>query len=810
MTTDSGSFASPLDQIFKMVDQALERPGYAIVRIDAKTREIVSGKSLFRRVLGGPIETYELKLDTPIEIYDAVETMRIFGTQENASIGFRLSVIARSAQAQDIVRVLASVTESPHERLMGIVRGAVKRAADRINAQSPDGLMANILAARETWQEEMQRAIADKTGLEVRFIFNPPPGAKTTSRSFTVRQHEMATRDAPHRIHPLVFTVTLEPNGQPVLDPLAPSDQIRIDRARQILGRQLPAEICLYDLWFDTGRVENALAAALSNGLRSTGYTVAGLVLEPIAPPIAREEQIRCPVMWSGRAGRRIEFNVEAVLRLKREETGRFDVLHLPRRQTWLQDAAESALRIAMHGRDFEDLNLQEQKAVEEHVVRLLRDAARSTGQDIEPVIAKVLLPEGPWLLGEILELPPCRYPTRNPLIDAEFAVTVELKLRTLRAVIDRLRMRTGAAHGSGDGAPNDFSPLIREEVTRIVAEAARVAMSAVEAEDYFGNFEPWAFPGDATPLALTDRHVKRRLLDAIDTALRQRLDIEFVAVKLRRTDSTVGAIYQEILALNPIVVEVPDILTAASHAGSDDMGVRLRVRAELPSAECSPAMIRQRGSEPFDGAKIAEDIAAVARQYLLHLPAIEILELGKGAIPRADGTPSRFGGLRDHLRDRIEAIYGFPVRLDHVDPLLSEKARAERERNDVGVHKERLHTKVINKTIAVISDSIEGDIADIDAQISELNRRLREADIMNTEERTRLKKEIAEFKRERDELGRNGAQRLAAIEVPSALGYSGSSSEPNAPATSPTPPSDGQNRAPGEPSDDVGDGRGF
>ncbi len=77
-----------------------------------------------------------------------------------------------------------------------------------------------------------------------------------------------------------------------------------------------------------------------------------------------------------------------------------------------------------MHARDFEDLNLQEQRAVEEHVVRLLRDAARATGQDIDPIVANVLLPESGWLQRELLELQPAKYPTRNPLIDVEFAVT--------------------------------------------------------------------------------------------------------------------------------------------------------------------------------------------------------------------------------------------------------------------------------------------------------------------------------------------------------------------------------------------------
>ncbi len=76
----------------------------------------------------------------------------------------------------------------------------------------------------------MQRTIADKTGLEVRFIFNSLPNEKAISRVFTVRNHEMATRDAPHRVYPLVFTVTLEPNGQPIHDPLAPPIRSRIDR----------------------------------------------------------------------------------------------------------------------------------------------------------------------------------------------------------------------------------------------------------------------------------------------------------------------------------------------------------------------------------------------------------------------------------------------------------------------------------------------------------------------------------------------------------------------------------------------------
>ncbi len=809
MTNDIGPKDSPLDQIFRKVDQARERPGHAIVRIDARTREIVSGNALMRRMLGTAIETYELKLDTPVEIYDAVETMRIFGTQENASIGFRISVTARSAQAQDVVRVLASVTASPHQRLMEIVRGAVKRAADRINAQSPDGLMANILAARETWQEEMQRTIADKTGLEVRFIFNLPPNGKAAARAFTVRNHEMATRDAPHRIFPLVFTVTLEPNGQAVLDPLAPSDQVRIDRARQILGRQLPAEICLFDLWFDNSRVEGALRTVLSNGLRTTGYTVADLVLEPIPAPIAREEQVRCPVMWTGRAGRSIEFNVEAVVRLKREETGRFDVLHLPSRRAWLQEQADRALRVAMHARDFEDLNLQEQRAVEEHVVRLLREAARATGQEIEPVVAEVLLPESGWLQRELLDVQPAKYPTRNPLIAGEFGITVELSLRTLRSVIDRLRMRPEVARGrTNDGVRDDFTPLIRDEVERIVRDAARVTMATIEAEDYFGNFEPWPLPGEASPPVLTDRHVKLRLIRAIEAALRQRLDVDFVEISLRRTDSNVDDIYQEILALNPIDIEVKGILVADSLGAADDMGIRLRARAQIPDADKSPAMIHRRGPRPFDKAKIEKDIEGAALQLLRHRRAIEIVELGKGAIPRADGRPSLFVELRDHLCDHVEGIYGFPVRLDHVDPLFSEKITAERERNDVAVTAEVVHTRIIGEHLEDALTRVAARRAGLDAEIAALRQKLVETDIMQTEKWNRLSSEIAKREEERDGLGRGGVRSISGVVVPPSLSHSSGS---GAPASARPPTEEAASApAPAEPDEGAVEGRGF
>ncbi len=80
--------------------------------------------------------------------------------------------------------------------------------------------------------------------------------------------------------------------------------------------------------------------------------------------------------------------------------------------------------------------------------------------------------------------------------------------------------------------------------------------------------------------------------------------------------------------------------------------------------------MIHRRGSEPFDKAKVVEDISAATKQLLRHRQAIDIIELGKGAIPRADGKPSLFVELREYLRRQIEDIYGFPVHLDHVDPI--------------------------------------------------------------------------------------------------------------------------------------------
>ena len=81
MTNATVAQTSPLDKIFRRVDQIKERPGVAVVQIDVRTREIVENKNLLNRILRSPTVIYELDLDTPVEIYDAVETMRIFGTQ---------------------------------------------------------------------------------------------------------------------------------------------------------------------------------------------------------------------------------------------------------------------------------------------------------------------------------------------------------------------------------------------------------------------------------------------------------------------------------------------------------------------------------------------------------------------------------------------------------------------------------------------------------------------------------------------------------------------------------------------------------
>jgi hypothetical protein len=386
-------------------------------------------------------------------------------------------------------------------------------------------------------------------------------------------------------------------------------------------------------------------------------------------------------------------------------------------------------------------------------------------------VVAEVLLPESGWLEREMLELAPAKYPTRNPLIDAEFGITVELSLRTLRTVIDRLRMRPdGSRPKSVNGAPDDFTPLIRQEVERIVRDAARVTMATIEAEDYFANFEPWPLPGEIALPVATDRYVKTLLVRSIEAALRQRLDIDFVEIVLRRTDSDVGEIYQEILALNPIETEVTGILTAASLGNADDMGVKILARAEIPDADKSPAMIHRRGSRPFDREKVVKDVQAAVLQFLRYRRSIEILELGKGAIARADGNPSIFVELRDYLRERILGIYGFPVRLDHVDPVFSDKIRAERERNDIAVKAEIVHTRIIEGDLDDMLTRVAARRNDLDAQISMLRARLAQTDVMQTEQWNRLRDEIARTERERDSLGRSGVQSIAGVVIPPAL----------------------------------------
>ncbi|MDR3376704.1 MAG: hypothetical protein P4L98_23540 [Ancalomicrobiaceae bacterium] len=766
MPSPSTPLVSPLESIFRKVSKERERQGYAYVRVDRATNEIVTDSSVLKWILARTIDIYEVRLDHRVEIYDAVETVRIFATQEKASIGFHISVTARSSNVRDIVRALASVEQSPHERLMEIVREAIKRAAQRINAQGPDGLLVNILAAREAWQQEIERTVADKTGLEAIFIFDPIDGGGMV-RSFTVRNVELSTRDAPHRPYPLTLTLTLEPNGQSVIEPLAPSDQMRSDRIRHLLGRQLPPDVTLYDLWYDMPRVESALLKLLSLGLRPTGFAVASLVIQPIVPPISREEQLRCVVAWKGRAGRTLDFSVEAVVRLKREETGRFDALNLASRQSWLQSEASRALPIAMHARDFEDLNLSEQATVSEHVVRQLREAARATGQEIDPVVANVLLPENKWLQPQRVEIGPTRYPTRNSLADAEFSISLTIQLKTLKGIINRVRLKVGPL------APNDFNQLIEDEIVHIAQEAAREVMWQTEAADYFDNFEPWVFPDDPDPTPETSRHVGFRLRAAISRALKRNLDDpEVVEVSLRRIDDAVTKIYQSVLALNPITLEVKDIIATGNRSAADNLTIAMTARARLPAANRLAGIVSLGGTTILERDRVAKVLHDAARQFLQFRSKADILGLVKGHQPRSDGTPTAFQQLSAYLAEQTLKIFGFEVELNHVEAGYSLAMQVEREREQLAVTEEKARNRILSEDIEDRANDTTNQRNQIDEHIRVLNARLLEVDTSDTERRQRLVDAIAEFRKQRAGLGSASYAALAEVRRPASIRF--------------------------------------
>ncbi|MBI5131257.1 MAG: hypothetical protein HZA66_17605 [Rhodopseudomonas palustris] len=654
-----------LESILELAKEARPRPNCVHVTVDVNDGRALKTERLIDRVANSLRKsvTYSLKLDTWADIYDVDQVMKIFVTKEDAKVRLRLRVIARASKAEQIVSTLCEPVRGPTEVLLAVIGDAIRALSDETQRQGPDNLTQRIARDRDNWQRRIQQSILDRIGFESELIFELDPQANNFPE-ISVRHFDVRAKDAPHRFVSVSMHVVLEPTEERAHDPLPRSQREREERIRYIAAEAFRDEITLHDCWFDRRKVESILARAMDRAFKSTAHRSRLVQLEPISPPVLREEKVACTIAWKGHAGRQIDFYVEAVLGLEPGGTGLFDSLHLKTRPEWLKDQAWRALEIAMHGKDFWDLALADQAEVGARVKSILRAAATETGQSVDLIVANVVLPENRWLDKQFLELSGGTFKTKNNLGLAEFDVALEIKFHTIRPLVDFVRH-----HGDlGQGA--NFNAAIEKAILDLVRKTAASVMSQVEHTEYFAKWEKWDDLVDATSLAQPGEpnYVHNRLVSAITNELRSRFTPALCLVRLRRVDKKVGEIISAIMALGPMTVDL-NIRPENLSSDAQIIPTTVRFRPGVLDPSSVPDVIA-RGLDHFKFEAILDTLRSASRQFLDGLPAAAIRSMRKGLAAPIDPNDQRAmqTRLEQHVSRLMIDTYGFSIHVEDVE----------------------------------------------------------------------------------------------------------------------------------------------
>lgn len=652
---------------------------------------------------------YDVRVDEWVDLNDMDREVRLFVTQERVTLRFSLRLMVPRAKAAQVASFFHDRVSSPPELLLHVIATAIIERAELGADYASHNLVQRIGADRDAWEDAIAQAIGDATGLVVQFRFDL--GVLPLSfPEVRLRDLDVQVSDAPHRRERVHVHVVLEPTPERARDRLSsdPSDLRR--RVEEVVRAAFRDRIVLFECWFDQPAVEATLKAAVDLAFRRAGHRCRKAQLEPILPPQPLEEHVECKVPWRGPSGREIKFYVEASLRLSRDGTGRYTGLNLKSRGEWFADQARRVIDIVMAGRDFWTLSKEQYDKFHAEVARDLAAAAKSTGQEMQALVAEPLIPENRWLKTQRVELTGESFKTRNGLDLAEFDVMLDVQFPSIQPLISTILHDRKLAPGA-----SDFNGAIEGAIRDVVRDAVTSVMFEVQLTDYIVGWDHWEEAQGDAALSVPARtgHIPVAISDAIKRALTERFKATHCKVRLRREDRKLNALARDIDALGRLTVSFE----------ASPRGMTARTQAIPITFVCLPqgpdlARLNRtllQGARALNRPNIEATLKAAARQFLLGLDAKQIRILAHGRPAPGNGADgaglgSFYVQLEEYLATACVEAHGFPVRLVDVFPgesdheavrleregLSDEKARLEnanaREESEAALKMERLH----------------------------------------------------------------------------------------------------------------------
>lgn len=710
------------DELYPLIHLAdstrLER-GRTHVQLNGQGKAVVKGSaaSLFGRMLGVAF-VYDILLDEWVEIYDASRLLRTFLSNEEATVEFRVKLAVNSRNAEKVAEAFHHPHRSPSEILFDEIRRVLKTLIESSQREGPETVSQRLFTHRRDWQETIANRLEDRLGLSAKIIFEVPPPVLT--RDFRVEDFMVRLKDALHRTVPMTVAIKLAPTTDSPVDTF-PNDRDRQQRLlRDAIQEAAINDITLFDYWFEPAVVERAIQLRLDVVCRHYAYRVSQVSLKPAPAPMLHREHIAIELPWQGHRGREVIFQIDADLFLVGDGAGRYDALGRPDRRDWLRSRCQTAVRLAMHNRDFYDLGLEDQETIEAQVRKILKDEAAGIGHDIETVIARARLPENRWLQRQVVEVPVERYPTKSSAVNAEVGAIVELRFNTIRPLIDHVDQR------NRDGG-NDYDSRIEAELKRLVQDSLRTAIQQVDPNAYFAGWEPWSVSLDDEDGTRPRNNgsselVRSSLTRELVRDIKRSLSPEIVKVQLSRRDTDYTLASEAVTGLGDFVIR--GMATPAGTQSSDrDVPYEIFVRPGHILPEQMAEMLK-RGLGRLAAEDVRRSLTHATEEFMQGRSRAELEDLNFGTRLSPDRKSIKVE-LEEFLCQRIGNLYGFHVLVERAKVLYSEAEDYVRNLSAEDIRLSRANLEARWAYLGGHAEDRQNEARTLREQIARINQRL-------------------------------------------------------------------------------------
>jgi hypothetical protein len=683
-----------LEPIFRRIERrAQARPGTTVAAINQKTGQPLSEASLLEYTITrvwNEVVLYEITSGKWCSIDNVSIPTAVFLTNERADLAFRMRVKAAKENAILIAQALRDRELSPVQVLFRTINEYLDTLLEESAKQGHDSALERIALNRPTWQAEIARVVSSKLHLDAEIIFEIPPPRFDTDVSIRAEAIAVTTIDARHASFPVTVSVVLSRVLARSSEPLPQSQAERQALVRDIVVKAFSDRVSLYAYWYQAEELRQELCSALAEQLGRYAYALKSLVIDPIIQPVPAEELIVADVNWTGRLGRPIPFRVEAKVRMTTNGAGIYHARKLNRRD-WIKEEIPPALELAMHGRDFIDLDADAEREVHAAVHRRLKERAHSIGHEVETFVASAAIPEKLWLRPATVHVERREYKTKNPLVPAEFEIDLMVELMTLTPLEQLIQdQRPIRSNNPGDGA----NEAIRAAITDAAVRAAARVMAQIEPAKYFSKYERWEMPIDDSDDG-EQNYVRSQLISAVTDELKSEFSVKRCQVSPRRVDSRVATIIRHIQKIGDV-----ELIAKVEPNDSEGPHHALEVTMNYCIGGVDPDQIAnliQRGDDPLPRERLVKDLKAWTVEILAGRPHEELISLGA-----RDSTSQVVQTQVEQFIDgRMRFHYGVSVGIKSIGIDHSEVDQIKRSYNGLKVKEQAAWVDVMQRAIA-------------------------------------------------------------------------------------------------------------